>query len=127
MPSKEEGKPFKPERTNNMDIIKRAFLTLILSITIIAIAMNIAGAQAEEYKMYGTIIELDENQGIVYFIDQQDEIWSFYGEGWEIGQVIIVTMENMNTINIYDDEVRLVLSYEWVTNNPFFFFWMLNI
>lgn len=110
-----------------MDIIKRAFLTLILSVTIIAITMNIAGAQAEEYKMYGTIIELDENQGIVYFIDQQDGIWSFYGEGWEIGQVIIVTMENMNTINIYDDEVRLVLSYEWVTNNPFFFFWMLNI
>ena len=104
-----------------MDIIKRAFLTLALSVAIIAITMNIAGAQAEEYTMYGAIIKLDENQGIVYFIDQQEEIWSFYGEGWEIGQIIIVTMENMNTINVYDDEVRLVLSYEWVVNNPFFF------
>lgn len=105
-----------------MDIIKRTLLVLALALAITATAMNIAGAQAEEYAIQGIIIELDEEQGIVYFMDQQEEVWSFYGEDWEIGQIIIVIMEDMDTISIYDDEVRLVLSYEWVINNPFFFF-----
>ena len=105
-----------------MDIIKRTLLVLALALAITATVMNIAGAQAEEYAIQGIIIELDEEQGAVYFMDEQEEIWSFYGEDWEIGQVIIVIMEDMNTANIYDDEVRLVLSYEWVINNPFTYF-----
>ena len=106
-----------------MDIIKRALLVLILALAITATAMNIAGAQAEEYAMHGYIIELDEEQDIVYFMNEQGEVWSFYGiEDWEVEQVIIIIMDDMNTETIYDDEVRLVLSYEWVINNPFFFF-----
>ena len=111
-----------------MDIIKRALLVLILAVTITAAAMNIAGAQAEQYAMYGYIIELNEEQDIVYFIDEQGEIWSFYGiEDWKAEQVIIIIMDDMDTENIYDDEIQFVLSYEWVINNPFFFFQMLNI
>lgn len=48
-----------------MDIIKRALLVLTLALAITATAMNIAGAQAEEYAMYETIIELDKKQDIV--------------------------------------------------------------
>ena len=32
-------------------------------------------------------------------------LWEFYGDGYECGDAIILVMDNMNTAEIYDDEI----------------------
>ena len=52
---------------------------------------------------------LDEEDGEVVFVDARGEEWSFFGEGYEVGQEVRVTFYTNHTDGyIYDDVVYIV-------------------
>ena len=60
------------------------------------------------YTQDATITALEEN-GEVIFIDARGEEWSFFGEGYEVGQEVKVTFYTNHTDGcIYDDVVYIV-------------------
>ena len=89
-------------------IIIGAILVLAISILITTVSMNICGA--EVYPNCGVVTELDYQEDIVYFTDFTGNIWSFYGiEDWQIGDIVAVIMDDMNTMIIYDDEIIMAV------------------
>ena len=41
----------------------------------------------------------------VVLVDNDGEAWVFEGEGYEVGQAVIVVFNDMGTADIYDDEI----------------------
>ena len=41
----------------------------------------------------------------VVLVDWDGEAWVFEGDGYEIGQLVIIVFDDMGTANIYDDEI----------------------
>lgn len=89
-------------------IIIRTVITFTIAVLITSISMALCNA--EMYPNYGVVSELDYKQDIVYFTDFTGNIWSFYGiEDWQIGDIVAVIMDNMNTMIIYDDEIIMAV------------------
>ena len=60
------------------------------------------------YTQDATITALEEDDEVV-FVDARGEEWSFFGEGYEVGQKVKVTFYTNNTDGyIYDDVVYIV-------------------
>lgn len=60
------------------------------------------------YTQDATITALEEDDEVV-FVDARGEEWSFFGEGYEVGQEVKVTFYTNNTDGyIYDDVVYIV-------------------
>ena len=60
------------------------------------------------YTQDATITALEEDDEVV-FIDARGEEWSFFGDGYEVGQKVKVTFYTNNTDGyIYDDVVYIV-------------------
>ena len=41
----------------------------------------------------------------VVLVDNDGEAWVFEGDGYEVGQLVIVVFNDMGTADIYDDEI----------------------
>lgn len=41
----------------------------------------------------------------VVLVDNDGEAWVFEGDGYEVGQLVIVVFDDMGTADIYDDEI----------------------
>ena len=74
----------------------------LLAITLALILIAQAGAI---YIKHGVVVEVNE---VITFEDSQRELWSFYGEDWEIGNTIFAIMDNNKTECIYDDIIVCV-------------------
>lgn len=60
------------------------------------------------YTQDATITALEED-GEVVFVDARGEEWSFFGEGYEVGQEVKVTFYTNHTDSyIYDDTIYIV-------------------
>ena len=60
------------------------------------------------YTQDATITALEENNEVV-FVDARGEEWSFFGDGYEVGQEVRVTFYTNHTDrDIYDDVVSIV-------------------
>ena len=56
------------------------------------------------YDSPARVAEVDETTGWITFIDWSGEAWCIRGEGYEVGQLVIVDFNDNNTPdNIYDD------------------------
>lgn len=89
-------------------IIIRTIITFTITILITSISMALCNA--EIYPNCGVVSELDYKQDIVYFTDSTDNIWGFYGiEDWQIGDIVTVIMDDMDTMMIYDDEIIMMV------------------
>lgn len=55
------------------------------------------------YTAPARVAEVDETTGWVTFIDWAGETWCIRGEGYEIGQLVVITFNDNNTESIYDD------------------------
>ena len=55
------------------------------------------------YTAPARVAEVDETTGWVTFIDWADEAWCIRGEGYEVGQLVVITFNDNNTESIYDD------------------------
>jgi hypothetical protein len=51
----------------------------------------------------GVIVNI--NNDVVTVKDDNGELWAFTGEGYEVGQRVMIVVDNMGTDNVYDDEV----------------------
>ena len=55
------------------------------------------------YTAPARVTEVDETTGWVTFVDWADEAWCIRGEGFEGGQLGVITFNDNNTESIYDD------------------------
>ena len=79
-----------------------------LRVIAIVIVFAIVGYVECHYTQDATITALEEDDEVV-FIDARGEKWSFFGEGYEVGQEIKVTFYTNHTDGyIYDDVVYIV-------------------
>ena len=89
---------------------KRRFAFYIFTIVIVAFAAYSLGWMHGEafdptstYTAPAKVIEVDEATGWVTFVDWADEAWCIRGEGYEVGQLVLITFNDNNTESIYDD------------------------
>lgn len=83
-------------------------LRAIAIVTAFATLVAMVGYVECHYTQDATITALEED-GEVVFIDERGEEWSFFGEGYEVGQEVKVTFYTNHTDRyIYDDEVLIV-------------------
>lgn len=83
-------------------------LRAIAIVTVFATLVAIAGFVECHYTQDATITALEED-GEVVFVDARGEEWSFFGEGYEVGQEIKVTFYTNHTDSyIYDDTIYIV-------------------
>ena len=80
----------------------------ITIITVFTTLFAIASFVECHYTQDATITALEED-GEVVFVDARGEEWSFFGEGYEVGQEVKVTFYTNHTDrDIYDDVVYIV-------------------
>ena len=83
-------------------------LRVIAIVIVFAILVAIVGYVECHYTQDATITALEEDDEVV-FIDARGEEWSFFGEGYEVGQEVKVIFYTNNTDGyIYDDVVYIV-------------------
>ena len=83
-------------------------LRVIAIVTVFAMLVAIVGYVECHYTQDATITALEEDDEVV-FIDARGEEWSFFGEGYEVGQEVRVTFYTNHTDRyIYDDVVYIV-------------------
>lgn len=83
-------------------------LKAIAIVTVFATLHAIASFVECHYTQDATIIALKEDDEVV-FVDARGEEWSFFGEGYEVGQEVRVTFyTNYTDRYIYDDVVYIV-------------------
>ena len=83
-------------------------LKAIAIVTVFATLVAMVGYVECHYTQDATITALEEDDEVV-FIDARGEEWSFFGDGYEVGQKEKVTFYTNHTDrDIYDDVVYIV-------------------
>ena len=83
-------------------------LKAIAIVTVFATLVAMVGYVECHYTQDATITALEED-GEVVFVDARGEEWSFFGDGYKVGQKIKVTFYTNHTDRyIYDDVVYIV-------------------
>ena len=83
-------------------------LKAIAIVIVFAILVAIVGYVECHYTQDATITALEED-GEVVLVDARGEEWSFFGDGYEVGQKVKVTFYTNHTDGyIYDDVVYIV-------------------
>lgn len=80
------------------------FVNTVIAITCIAIVIMSMPVMAMTTRQYMSVTKI-ENETIEV-IDAKGNLWSFTGDGFEVGDRVIVDMYNNGTKEIYDDEIR---------------------
>ena len=83
-------------------------LRAIAIVTVFATLVAMVSYVECHYTQDATITALEEDDEVV-FVDARGEEWSFFGEGYEVGQEVKVTFyTNHSDRYIYDDVVCIV-------------------
>ena len=83
-------------------------LRVIAIVTVFAILITMVSYVECHYTQDATITVLEED-GEVVLVDARGEEWSFFGDGYEVGQEVRVTFYTNHTDGcIYDDVVYIV-------------------
>lgn len=79
--------------------------TIIRAIIITFVLMcGIANAKADNtYTLNATVTDVDS--GVVTCVDTDGNVWSFYGDGYNVDEMIILVMDTNHTTTIYDDMI----------------------
>ena len=80
-------------------------LKVIAIVTVFATLVAMVGYVECHYTQDATITALEEDDEVV-FVDARGEEWSFFGEGYEVGQEVRVTFYTNHTdTELFDDEI----------------------
>lgn len=93
-------------KKRNARIIFTLFLVIITAFTSYALGWMQGEAfdPTSTYDSPARVAEVDEDTGWVTFVDWSGEAWCIRGEGYEVGQLVIVDFNDNNTPdNFYDD------------------------
>ena len=83
-------------------------LRVIAIVTVFAILITMVSYVECHYTQEATITALGKDDEVV-FVDARGEEWSFFGDGYEVGQKVKVTFYTNHTDrDIYDDIVYIV-------------------
>lgn len=82
----------------------RDFVNTVIAITCIAIVIMSMPVMAMTTRQYMSVTKIENET--VEVIDAKGNLWSFTGDGFEVGDRVIVDMYNNGTKEIYDDEIR---------------------
>ena len=83
-------------------------LRAIAIVIVFAILITMVSYVECHYTQDATITALEED-GEVVFVDARGEEWSFFGDGYEVGQEVRVTFYTNHTDGyIYDDVIYIV-------------------
>ena len=109
---KEEGKPQKTRKGKTMKHINKIFTAIIITLVLVSIGFP---AMAEEYPTCGIVVEINEEENLVFVEDFNGNVWAFEGiEDWFIGDICAMIMDDMDTETIYDDEIVMVRCCGWL-------------
>lgn len=79
------------------------FLVAIFIFGICAVTVH-----AENYQNVAIVVKVEEGN-LITVRDIIGELWQFYSVGeWEVNDLIVMEMDDMDTITIYDDEIQFV-------------------
>ena len=62
-------------------------------------------SSVEHREIAGIVEEVNLATGCITLVDAHGEAWVFEGDGYEVGQLVIVVFDDMGTDDIYDDEI----------------------
>ena len=57
------------------------------------------------YEIAAIVDEVNPETGYITLIDCDGEAWVYEGEGFEAGQMVIIEFDDLETNDIYDDEI----------------------
>ena len=89
---------------------KQRIALYIFTVIIIALAAYSFGWMRGEafdptstYTVPAKVVEIDRITRWITFVDWAGEAWCIRDEGYEVGQLVIITFNDNNTESIYDD------------------------
>ena len=81
-------------------IIIRVMITMIMMIVL----FNVLNYIDRHEEKRGVVVNIDDND-CVTVIDGRGEEWQFFGDGFKVGESIIIVMDTQGTPEEYDDTI----------------------
>ena len=91
------------KRTVRMIVTLFAIVSTALAAYTFGWLMGESFDRSRTYTAPARVAEVDEATGWITFVDWADEAWCIRGEGYEVGQLVVITFNDNNTESIYDD------------------------
>ncbi len=87
--------------------MKKVITLIIMALIVVTIAINAKAANAHEvYPRAMEIVEFEHYTDTVVCVDAVGLEWAFYGiEDWDIGDLVIVMLDNNGTPNTMVDDI----------------------
>ena len=84
--------------------MKNTIKGIILLVAIFIIMPGICGNVETYYNRKGTVVEVQND--VIVVCDERMNVWEFEGDGFSVGETVIMKMfTNYTDNNIYDDEI----------------------
>ena len=81
-------------------------VALVCAMVMMMVLGSAIAAKAETYALTTVVVSLDYDADVVECMDFNGNVWAFDGcEDWALFDVCSMTMDDMNTSNIYDDAI----------------------
>lgn len=87
-------------RRERASIIIRVMITMIIMIGL----FNVLNYINRHEEKRGVVVNIDDNDCITV-IDGRGEEWQFFGDGFKVGESVIIVMDTQGTPEEYDDTI----------------------
>ena len=93
-------------RRERANIIIRVMITMIMMIGL----FNVLNYIDRHEEKRGVVVNIDDND-CVTVIDGRGEEWQFFGDGFKVGESVIIVMDTQGTPEEYDDTIINTKTY----------------
>ena len=91
-------------KQNYKDYMTTLICTTLIGVLLLIIPLALFPMVLNEYHEVPAVVE-EVTEDCVVLVDSDGEAWVFEGDGYEVGQLVIVVFDDMGTEDIYDDEI----------------------
>ena len=93
-------------RRERASVIIRVIITMIMMIVL----FNVLNYIDRHEEKRGGVVNIDDNE-CVTVIDGRGEEWQFFGDGFKVGESVIIVMDTQGTPEEYDDTIINTKTY----------------
>ena len=93
-------------RRERANVIIRVMITMIMMIGL----FNVLNYIDRHEEKRGVVVNIDDND-CVTVIDGRGEEWQFFGDGFKVGESVIIVMDTQGTPEEYDDTIINTKTY----------------
>ena len=93
-------------RKERANVIIRVMITMIMMIGL----FNVLNYIDRHEEKRGIVVNIDDND-CVTVIDGRGEEWQFFGDGFKVGESVIIVMDTQGTPEEYDDTIINTKTY----------------